>query len=127
MRKIAMLTLLAALLGLVPIAAAGVRGNQPPPFPQLPGLWSHAEINVTIKNAQHTLILDRGRIVKVTPDSITLRAFDGTMPQISYSPTTIIKVRNLPATTLALRRGLFAETMRIDGGAAVRIRLTFRP
>ncbi len=125
MRRLATITLLA--LGLVPIAAAGVKGGQPPPFPQLPGLWSHAEINVTIKKAQHTLILDRGRIVKVTPDTITLRAFDGTMPQISYTSATIIKVRNLPATTLALRRGLFAETMRIDGGAAVRIRLTLRP
>ena len=127
MRKLVALTMLVAALGLVSGAAAGVKGNQPPGFPQLAGLWSHAEINVTIKKVPHTLILDRGRIIKVAPDSITLRAFDGTVTQIPYSATTIIKFRNVPVTSLALRRGLYAETMRIDDGAAVRIRLTLRP
>ena len=121
------MTMLVAALGLVPCAAAGARARQtPPPFPQLPGTWSHAEINVTIRKVQHTLILDRGRIIKVGAGMITLRAPDGTVTQISFTPTTIIKFRNLQVTALALRRGLFAETMRIDDGAAVRIKLTLR-
>ncbi|HZP72702.1 MAG TPA: hypothetical protein VFA97_04900 [Gaiellaceae bacterium] len=127
MRKLVALAMLVSMLGLVSGAVAGVKAKQPPPFPQLAGTWSHAEINVTIKKVQHTLILDRGRIIKVAPDSITLRAPDGTITQIPLTPTTIIMFRRVQVTTFALRRGLFAETMRIDGGAAVRVKLTLRP
>lgn len=119
--------LLVAALGLASGAAAAVQGKPPPPFPQLAGTWSHAEINVTIKKVQHTLILDRGRITKVAADSITLRAPDGTVTQIPLTPTTIFTFRKARVTAFALRRGLFAETMRIDGGAAVRVKLTVRP
>jgi len=126
-----MRTLVALLivLALVPAAASAATARKgPPPFPKLPGDWSHAEINVTIRGVPHTLILDRGRIVRVTAAGITLRAPDGTRPTIAISPSTVItfgrgRFRFLVGPG-ALRRGLFALTMRIDGGAAVRVRLT---
>jgi hypothetical protein len=116
-------------LALVPAAAGAATARKgPPPFPQLPGDWSHAEINVKIKGVPHTLILDRGRIVRVTATGITLRAPDGTKPTIPISATTEITFgrgrAHFAVGPAALRRGLFALTMRIDGGAAVRVRLT---
>ena len=59
MRRLATLLAALSLMALAGTALAG--GGGVPPFPRLPGAWSHAEINVTIKRTQHTLILDRGR------------------------------------------------------------------
>jgi hypothetical protein len=124
------LVCLLAALGLVAATAgvaAGAR-NAPPRFPKLQGNWSHIEINVKIKGAWHTLILDRGRIIVVTSSELTLRAPDGTKPTIPIGPQTLITFGRAEglgfrARPLVIRRGLFAETMRIDGGPAVRVRL----
>ena len=124
MRKLTVLVVV-SLLAFAGVTGAGAR-NQPPPFPQLPGNWSHAEINVTIKKQLHTLILDRGRITQANATQLTLLESGGVPVTVQLSPDTIIMFRGFRVTPFALRRGLFAETMRIDGGAAVRVRVTLR-
>jgi hypothetical protein len=129
MRKLVVLLAVLALAAVAAGAAAGRGGPPPPQFPKLAGDWSHAEINVKIRGVPHTLILDRGRIIQVTATGITLRAADGTTPpSIPISDATVITFGrprlHLRVGPAALRRGLFAETMRIDGGPAVRVRLT---
>jgi hypothetical protein len=106
-------------------AAAGSRSG-PPAIPTIPGNWSHAEINVKINRAPHTLILDRGRITQASDGQVTLREL-GTAATIPLSADTIIVFRGVSIDGSQLRRGLYAETMRIDGGAAVRVRETLRP
>ncbi|HVU76954.1 MAG TPA: hypothetical protein VHC67_05185 [Gaiellaceae bacterium] len=123
MRRYLALCAALSLLAFAGTAAAGSRGG-PPQFPQVAsGKWSHAEINVKIKKQWHTLILDHGQITQVTPSSVTLRRFDGTTVTVTLDRRTIV---NGPGRAL-LRRGFFAETMEIDGGAAVRVRVTLRP
>ena len=125
MRKLTVL-IVVSLLAFAGVTAAGARNPTPPPFPKLPGNWSHAEINVSIKKELHTLILDRGRITQVTPTQVTLRETGGVPVTVPLSPDTIITFRGFRVAAVAMRRGLFAETMRIDGGAAVRVRVTLR-
>jgi hypothetical protein len=117
-RVLAIAALTAALC--VPAAFAG-GGNAPPPFPKLGG-FTHAEINVRIHKQPHTLILDLGRIVTVSPTDIVLVESDGSTWTIPISPTTLITLNGRPALASELRRRLIVETMRIDGGAAVRVR-----
>ncbi len=100
-------------------AAAGV-----PPFPRLPGTWSHAEINVTLQKTPHTLILDRGKITKVSGTQLTLRERDGSIVVVPLSASAIVTVNGVPSTIYSLKRKMNAQTMRIDGGAAVRVRAT---
>jgi hypothetical protein len=119
---IAALSLLACTSG----AAAGVHGR-PPPFPNLPGNWSHAEINVKIKGSPHTLILDHGRITQASLQQVTLREPDGSIVTIGLNPSTIVAIGKRTSSVFSLRRRQVAETMRIDDGAAVRVRVTLRP
>jgi hypothetical protein len=97
-------------------------GPRVPAFPSLPGQWSHAEINVTIKRVQHTLILDQGRIKKASGTEITLVEPDGTPAVIALSPQTIVQVKGRRRSVFVLRRQMLVQTMRIDDGAAVRVR-----
>ncbi|MGH2597387.1 MAG: hypothetical protein ACRDH7_15705, partial [Actinomycetota bacterium] len=99
----------------------------PPPFPKIPGNWAHAEINVKIKRQPHTLILDRGRIVQASATELTLRELGTSTAPIPLDGSTIIVFGRRKIGPNQLRRGLYAETMRIDGGAAVRVRVTLRP
>ena len=113
-------------------AAAGARGKgrgatPPPPFPTIVGVWSHDERNVLIKGDWHTMILDHGRIVKSSASQVTLREPDGTMATIPLAPKTKVAPIRFAQTPPAFRRGLWAITMRIDDGAAVRLRLMLRP
>jgi hypothetical protein len=113
-------------------AAAGARGKgrgatPPPPFPTIVGVWSHDERNVLIKGDWHTMILDHGRIVKSSASQVTLREPDGTMAPIPLAPKTKVAPVRFAGTLPAFRRGLWAITMRIDDGAAVRLRLMLRP
>jgi hypothetical protein len=105
----------------------GNRATPPPPFPPIIGVWSHDERNVLIKGKWHTMILDHGRIVKTTAAQLTLREPDGTMATIPLLPKTRIGPPRFAGTPPALRRGLWAIAMRIDDGAAVRVRLMLRP
>jgi hypothetical protein len=105
------------------MAFAGIAGaGNVPPFPRLQGAWSHAEINVTIKHTQHTLILDRGRIVQASSFQLTLRRRDGTLVVVPLAQSTVVMLDGAPATVLELKKRMDAQTMEIDGGAAVRVR-----
>jgi len=126
MRRLAVIIAALSLLACTSGAAAGVRGG-PPPFPELSGSWSHAEINVKIKGVPHTLILDNGRIIQASAQQITLREPDGSVVPVSVAPSTIVVLRKRTVFTSALRRGMHAQTMRIDDGAAVRVRASVRP
>lgn len=120
-----LVALFAALSLLAFTGAASAGGREvPPQFPQLAaGRWSHAEINVRIKRQWHTVILDHGQIADVTPTQLTLREFDGHTAVIPIDGRTVV----MGPRRAVLRRGLYAETMVIDGGAAVRVRVMFRP
>src|SRR3954447_868793 len=126
MRRLAVIIAALSLLACTSGAAAGVRGGAPP-FPELPGDWSHAEINVKIKGVPHTLILDNGRIIQASAQQITLREPDGSVVPVSVAPSTIVVLRKRTVFASALRRGMYAQTMRIDDGAAVRVRASVRP
>jgi hypothetical protein len=119
---IAALSLMASTAG---AAAGAVRGG-PPPFPTFPGVWSHAEVNVKIKRHLHTLILDRGQIVQVSRQQLTLREADGQVVVVGLAPWTIYQFNGRPAKPSRLRAGMLAQTMRIDEGPAVRVRASAR-
>jgi hypothetical protein len=125
MRRLAAAIAVLFLLAFGTGAAAGVRGA-PPNFPELPGNWAHVEINEKIQKAPHTVILDRGRIVSASPTQLVLKEL-GENVSIPLAPTTIIVFRGTRIPANGLTKGLYAEAMRIDGGAAVRVRETLRP
>jgi hypothetical protein len=128
--------ILAILIATLVVSGAGVasgapgtgrRATPPPPFPTIVGVWSHDERNVLIKGKWHTMILDHGRVVKSNGSQLTLREPDGTMATIPLSPKTKVAPLRFATTPPAFRRGLWAITMRIDDGVAVRVRLMLRP
>jgi len=104
-------------------AAAG-GGGVPPQIPRIPGTWSHAEINVRIKKEPHTLVLDRGRVLQVTTSQITLREGAAGDKVIEVGAGTLVTLDGRRASVTDLRRKMFATTMQIDGGDAVRVRAT---
>ena len=120
MRKLAVLFAALSLLACAGTAAGA--GGAPPQIPRIPGTWSHAEINVTIKRVPHTLIVDRGKIAEITTTQLTLREGAGVNVVIPLSAQTIVMVDGAPATISDLRRRMTATTLRVDGGAAVRVR-----
>ena len=122
MRRLAVTLAILSLL-LAGSATAATRAGGVPPFPRLGGAWSHAEINVRIARELHTLILDRGKIVQAAPDSITLREADGTMQTIPVDSETIVNGIGRVQTLADLRKKMTVQTMRIDGGTAVRLRV----
>jgi len=122
MRRLAALLASLSLLASAGVAAGG--GGAPPQIPRIPGTWSHAEINVRVKKQPHTLILDRGRVLQVTTSQITLREGAGGDTVIPVSAETLVTVDGRRASVTDLRRRMFATTMRIDGGDAVRVRAT---
>jgi hypothetical protein len=120
MRRLLLLIALLALLATAATASAGAAAV--PPFPNLSGAWTHVDINVQIKGKPHTLTLDRGRITQVSGTQLTLLERDRSVVVIPLSQLAIVKIDGFGATIHALRRGMNAQTMRIDGGPAVRIR-----
>jgi hypothetical protein len=122
MRKLAVLVAVLSLLACAG-AAAGA-GGAPPHIPRIPGTWSHAEINVTIRKVPHTLIVDRGKIAEITATSLTLREGAGITQVIPLNPQTIVMLDGKRAMISDLRRRMTATTLRVDGGAAVRVRAT---
>jgi hypothetical protein len=124
MRRLVTTLAVLSLIAFAGTASAGRGGVPVPPFPHLPGTWSHAEINVTIRHVPHTLILDRGRIVQVNFSQLTLRERDGSLVVVPLSQSTIVGLGRVPATVFDLKKRMNAMTMRIDGGAAVRVRVT---
>jgi hypothetical protein len=119
MRSLAAMIAVSALL-----FVAGVAGAAPPPFPNLAGDWSHAEINVKIKGTPHTLVLDRGRVALALPRHLAIRE-QGNLVTVNMTLTTIVMINGIRAKPRQLARGMTVETMGIDGGPAVRVRATF--
>jgi hypothetical protein len=120
MRKLAVLFAALSLLACAGTAAGA--GGAPPQIPRIPGTWSHAEINVTIRKVPHTLIVDRGKIAEITTTQLTLREGAGVNVVIPLSAQTIVMVDGSPSTISDLRRRMTATTLRVDGGPAVRVR-----
>jgi len=89
--------------------------------PRLPPGWSHAEINVVVKHVPHTLIYDHGRVVAVTPTSITLREPDGSVQVIGVSAASQVTIDGQPGSVAQIRRLEMATTLRVDGGDATRV------
>jgi hypothetical protein len=117
------LATLIAALALVATSGAGAgAGGAPPQIPQIPATWSHAEINVKIKKVPHTLLVDQGKITEITTTQVTLREQDGSIRVIPLSDQTIVTVDGRRAAISDLRRRMTATTLRVDGGAAVRVR-----
>jgi hypothetical protein len=123
MRKLAVLLATLSLLACAG-TAAGKGGPPPPQIPRIPGTWWHVELNVTIKKAPHTLIVDRGKITEITTTQLTLRERDGSTVVIPLTAQTIVTVDNARKSISSLRRRMTATTLRVDGGAAVRVRAT---
>ena len=116
--------IIVVLCSLVACAGAAARGGggYPPPFPKLAGPWWHAEINVRIKRQFHTLVLDSGRIVQVSPTQMTLRERDGSLVVIGLNDQTLVVIGRRPAFVTDLQRRMNVQAMRIDDGPAVRVR-----
>jgi hypothetical protein len=116
---------LVVLVGLLAMLAIGTTSTAAavPAFPNIPGAWSHIDINRKIGGKWHTLSLDRGRITQVNATQLTLREADGTSPQIPLTSAAIVRIYSFPGSIYQLRRGMVAMTMRIDGGPAVRIKV----
>jgi hypothetical protein len=109
------------LSSLLPSFALANVHRTPPPFPHLRGPWSHAQINVVISHKPHTLILDRGRITHIAPTRLTLYEVDRSIVIVKLTQQTLVEIDGAPARIDAVKTGMYARTMRIDGGAAVRI------
>ena len=120
MRRLA--ALIASLSLLAFAGAATGAGGAPPQIPRIPGAWSHAEINVKIRRQSHTLILDRGRVLQVTASQLTLGEGAGGPTVIPVDGNTIVTLDGRRASIIDLRRRMFATTLRVDGGDAVRVR-----
>jgi hypothetical protein len=117
------------LIGLVAALATGGTSFAAgvPPFPNISGDWSHIDINRKIGGKWHTLTLDRGRVIQVNGTQLNLREADGTVAQIPLTPAALVRVYSAPGSIYLLRRGMYAMTMRIDGGPAVRIKVVVAP
>jgi hypothetical protein len=111
-----------ATLSLLACAGAAAGAGGPPQIPRIPGTWSHAEINVTIKKVPHTLILDRGKITQITTTQVTLLERGGISVPVPLTDQTIVMINRERGTISDLRRRMTATTLRVDGGAAVRVR-----
>lgn len=111
---------LAVALASLAIAAAGSAEN-------LPAGWTHAEINYSVSRVPHTLVLDRGKVITVSPSSLTIREADGSSVQVALAPDTQVVVDGRPGPVTDIRRGATATTQRIDGGAARVVKVHIPP
>jgi hypothetical protein len=113
-----------ATLPLLACAGSATGAGGPPQIPRIPGKWSHVELNVIIKKVPHTLIVDRGKVVEITTTSVTIREAPGVTPTIPLTDQTIVTLDGRPSSIFSLRRKMTVTTLRVDGGAAVRVRAT---
>jgi hypothetical protein len=95
----------------------------PPGFPAMPQNWSHADINVTISGASHTIELDRGVVLRVSPTSLRIRRRDKTTTDVPLTRTTVVVlVGKKGKPNDGIQVGMVAWTLRVDNGPAVRVR-----
>jgi hypothetical protein len=118
---------LAAAATAAALAASASAAGPFGPVSSLPAGWSHAQINVVIHRQPHTLTYDRGRVVSVTPTLLILREPDGSLAQITVSPSTQVTIAGQPASLAEIRRGEQAITVSVDGAAAAAVRVRIPP
>jgi len=123
-RSVRRLVVTLATLPLLACAGSAAGAGGPPQIPRIPGKWSHVELNVVIKKVPHTLIVDRGKVVDITTTSVTIREGPGVTPTIPLTDQTIVTLDGRHASIFNLRRKMTVTTLRVDGGAAVRVRAT---
>jgi hypothetical protein len=87
----------------------------------LPPGWSHAQVNVLIKHKAHTLIYDRGIVTRTARASLTLKEGDGSVVVIRIAKSAAVTLDGLPVPFAQLRRGEFAQTVRVDGAPAQQV------
>lgn len=87
----------------------------------LPPGWSHAQVNVLIKHKAHTLIYDRGLVTRIARGSLTLKEGDGSVVLIRVAKSATVTLDGLPIPFAQLRRGEFAQTVRVDGAPTKQI------
>jgi len=123
-RNVRRLAVTLATLPLLACAGPAAGAGGPPQIPRIPGKWSHVELNVVLKKVPHTQIVDRGKVIEITTTSVTLREAGGVTPTIPLAVQTIVTLDGRPASISSLRRKMTVTTLRVDGGAAVRVRAT---
>jgi hypothetical protein len=84
----------------------------------LPTGWSHAQVNVLINRKPHTLIYDRGLVTQIARASLTLKEGDGSVVLVRVAKSATVTLDGLPSSFAQLRRGEFAQTVRVDGAPA---------
>jgi len=89
---------------------------------KLPAGWSHAQVNVVIKHVGYTMIYDRGLVAQVAPASLTLKESDGSVVLIRVAPSAVVTLGGRAVALTDLRRGEFAQTVRVDGAPAEQVR-----
>jgi len=87
----------------------------------LPPGWSHAQVNVLIHHKPHTLIYDRGLVTRIAQSSLTLKEADGSVVLVRVARSATVTLDGLPIAFQQLRRGEFAQTMRVDGAPAQQV------
>ncbi len=78
--------------------AGGEAPRRSPPIPDVPGKWSHVEINRKIGKRPHTLILDRGRIIQAVRDADHDPRARISVAVIPLSPQTLVVIDRPRAT-----------------------------
>ena len=111
--------LVAATATALTVTAAALAGG---PIDSLPRGWSHAEINVTVNGTPHTLIFDRGRVQSASASAIVLRERDRSVVTVPVNGRTRVWINGQPGSLSDVQPGFFAVTVRVDGGAAKKVR-----
>jgi hypothetical protein len=110
----------AVVLAVVALALAGTASAAS--AVKLPTGWSHAQVNVVIKHVGYTLIYDRGLVSRIAPGSLTLKESDGSVVLIRVAPNAAVTLGGRAIALSDLRRGEFAQTVRVDGAPAEQVR-----
>jgi hypothetical protein len=85
-----------------------------------------AEVVLIEGGALHDYRLDQGRVRGVGPSSISLHERDGTNVNIPVALAAQVRINGKPATLAAVKRGMFAVTMRNGSAPADRVIVTVR-
>jgi hypothetical protein len=104
------------------LCASAVSAAVPPPFPNWPKNSTRVSINEVVDGEPHTVELNRGIVVRRAAKKLILREADDSRVTVRLSGATIVSLDSHRSTIAAIRKGITAETMTIDGGPAVRVR-----
>lgn len=85
-----------------------------------------AEIFVMDGGVQHDYRLDQGRVRGVGPSSLSLRERDGTTVNVTVAVGAQVRINGKPATLSAVKRGMYAVTIRDGSAPADRVIVTGR-